>query len=144
MRSFRRQFAIGSMICGGLLTLLGCGQVKEAELAHVAGVVRINGKPAANIMVQFLPKVAEGDPGPTASGTSDEQGGFELTTVEGKLGAVVGLNKVLFIDMEEERAPQGVVPKPPRIPAAMVMIGPMTQEVEVKTDSSPFDFDIKN
>lgn len=146
MRSLRERVAIYSLV--GPLSLIlfsGCGRAeKEPELAHAEGIVKINGQPAANILVQFLPKVKEGDPGPTSAGVTNEEGAFHLETADGKDGAVVGLCKVLFVDMAEERVPQGVTPKPARIPSSMAVPGPRTMEVEVKTENSAFDFDLKN
>ncbi len=117
--------------------------MKDPELAHAEGVVKINGTPAANILVQFLPVVKEGDPGPTSSGTTNEKGEFHVETSDGKLGAVVGPCKVLFIDLMEERVPQGQTAKPPRLPASATMLSAGTQQVEVKYENSPFDFDFK-
>jgi hypothetical protein len=147
MESVRNHSAIVPMICGPLsiiLMLSGCNSKKEAVLATAGGIVKVNGQPAANIMVQFLPKVKEGDPGPTSTAISDEYGAFELATDDGKLGAVVGPCKVLFIDTAEERVPQGKESPPPRIPSSISILGPRTQEVEVRDENPPFEFDIKN
>ncbi|MDB5384401.1 MAG: hypothetical protein JWM11_47 [Planctomycetaceae bacterium] len=108
------------------------------------GILKINGQPAQNILVQFLPVVAKGDPGPTSSGVSNERGEFELEA-GGKTGAVIGPCKVLFVDLNEERVAQGMQPtNPPRIPSEMSIIGPRTREVEVKEENPRFEFDIKN
>ncbi len=136
-----RTFGLSGCIC----LICGCGAApKEAELAHAEGIVKINGVPAANILVQFLPVVGNDDPGPTSSGISDDEGEFHLETADGKPGAVVGPCKVLFIDMTEERVPQGVTPKPPRIPSNTAVVGPHTRQVEVQQENSPFEFDITN
>ncbi len=137
------------MTCGVLsivILLAGCFKtVREARLAPADGIVRINGKPAANILVQFLPDVKPGEPGPTSTGVSNEAGEFELKTADGKLGAVIGRCKVLFVDMAEERVPQGVPQSnPPRVPSTATIIGPRTPEVEVKTENRRFEFDLTN
>lgn len=121
----------------------GCGKtVKEAVLAPAEGTVLINGKPAENILVQFLPQVKPGDPGPTSSGVSDREGRFLLETTDGKQGAVVGPCKVTFVDMTEERVPQGQVAKPSRVPLHLMTLGPGSRDVEVKAENALFDFEI--
>ncbi|MCA9027788.1 MAG: hypothetical protein KDA86_21445 [Planctomycetaceae bacterium] len=124
----------------------GCGsQQPQAELAPAAGVVKINGEPAANILVQFLPQVAEEAPGPTSTGVTSEDGTFEMTTVDGKDGAVVGWCKVVLVDMDEERPAQGVpLTRPPRLPANYSVLSPRTMEVEVKPASEPFIIDVRS
>ena len=147
MRTIHKHLATWCMIWGSstIFLLSGCGKgVVEAELAPAEGLVRINGKPAENILVQFLPVVPDGEPGPTSTGVSNAAGEFELTTTDGKLGAVVGRCKVLLVDMTEERAPQGVEAKPPRIPSNLAVVSPQSREVEVRLTNSPFQFDIQN
>jgi hypothetical protein len=90
---------------------VGCGPT--VKLAPAGGVVLIDGKPAANVAVQFLP---QGVSGPTSFGTTDEQGRFTLKTTDGADGAMVGKHKVTLVDLEEERVPQGqVAKKKPRL-----------------------------
>jgi hypothetical protein len=83
MKSVRKRLSFALTACGciGLIGMSsGCGAPKEAVLAHVDGTVKINGRPAPNILIQFLPIVAKGDPGPTASGISNELGEFEMAS----------------------------------------------------------------
>ncbi len=90
-----------------MLTLSGCGN--KVKLVPVEGVVKIGGKPAANISVQFMPDALKGSSGPTSQGTTDAEGKFRLTTHDGQNGAVPGPHTVILADLEEERAPQGRV-----------------------------------
>jgi len=146
MTPLRRRFVLRFFSLGLLSILIfvcGCGTAKkEAELAPIVGTVKINGKPAANILVQFLPQVAAGDPAPTSTGVSNEQGEYELTTAEGKVGAVVGHCKVLFVDMAEERPPQGIEASPPRISSQLAVLGPRSKEVEVSAEHPIINFDL--
>lgn len=88
------------------LALSGCGP-GEAKVVPAEGVLKIGGKPAANVSVQFLPDVTKGGSGPTSQATTDADGKFRLKTTDGRDGAVPGPHTVLLADLEEERAPQG-------------------------------------
>jgi hypothetical protein len=87
------------------LVLAGCGQ--SYTLVPASGTLKIDGKPAGNIMVQFMPDASKGCEGPTSSGISDASGRFELTTLDNRPGAVVGEHVVLLIDQDEDRPEQG-------------------------------------
>jgi hypothetical protein len=102
----------GLALCGGFV---GCQA--EIELVPASGKVMIDGKPAANIAVQFLPNGLEGTSGPTSHGTSDENGLFSLQTYEGQPGAVPGKHVVMVNDQNAERPAQGQpLTKEPRVP----------------------------
>lgn len=94
--------------------LPGCG--KSVKLVPAAGVLKINGKPAANVNVQFMPDSARGATGPTSYATTGPDGAFALKTYDGQDGAVVGPHQIMLADLDEERPPQGRPPKnPPRL-----------------------------
>ncbi len=69
----------------GLLTLGGCGKGRP-ELGQVAGRVTLDGKPLAGAVVMFFPLAG----GRTASGTTDAQGEYRLTTFGPDDGALLG------------------------------------------------------
>jgi hypothetical protein len=128
-----------------LAALSGCSNTGSVELAPAQGVVTINGQPAANVMVQFLPQVKKGELGPTSSGVSGQKGEFELVTQDGKPGAMVGACKVLLTDMEEERPAQGqTAVKRPRIPSDYTTVNPRTIEVEVKPGGEPITIEVRS
>ena len=111
----QRWLAAGFLI--GLL-LCGCGG-ERVKLVPVEGVVKINGQPAANIAIQFLPDVLKGNKGPTSFASTDEQGKFRLKTYDGRDGAVVGPHRAVLSDLAEERPPQGQPARQgPRLDAA--------------------------
>jgi len=89
--------------------ITGCS--KPVKLVPASGVVMIDGKPAADISIQFLPKEVKGIKQPTSYALTDEQGKFVLRTYEGREGAVPGEHVVLLADTREERPPQGQVAK---------------------------------
>lgn len=110
-----RRAAPAALLLAVALALSGCGGSK-VKLTPVEGVVKIAGKPAANLSVQFLPDVMKGATGPTSYGTTDAEGKFRLKTYDGQDGAVVGAHNVILADLDEERPPQGVpLKKQPRL-----------------------------
>jgi hypothetical protein len=102
----------------GLLAVMqGCGGGgPKFELTPVKGIVRIDGKPAPDVMVQVMPDIAKSAQGPTSQAVSNASGEFTLATIDGKPGAAVGESVAIFIDTVEERPAQGEVGKPPRFP----------------------------
>lgn len=97
-----------------LVPALGCS--KPVKLVPVDGVVRIGGKPAEGVVVQFLPQASDDEKRPSSFGTTGPDGSFQLMTQDGKPGAVEGRHAVLLIDSLEERPAQGTqATKPPRL-----------------------------
>jgi len=100
-----------------LAFLIGCDK-QTANLVPATGIVKIDGKEAENITLQFLPDSVEGETsGPSSFGSSDATGRFNLQTHDGKSGAIPGQHVVMLVDETEERTAQGeAAGKPPRIP----------------------------
>jgi len=105
----RPGFTIASLFGLALLLCLstGCFRGGNYELVPVEGVVTINGEPAENIMVQFMPNALEETEGPTSEAITGPDGKFVLKTVDQREGAVVGRHVVVLFDMEEDRPAQG-------------------------------------
>jgi predicted small lipoprotein YifL len=87
----------------------GCGR-DGPELFPVQGKVTLDGKPLADAGVMFLPA----ETGPSATGTTDSNGHFELMTVN-SIGAIRGTHPVVVakrkyvpIKPGEEPSPGGV------------------------------------
>ncbi len=78
----------------GLLGLLagvaGCSSEDHPAVTPVSGRVMYRGQPVANAHVTFMNESAVR----AATGVTDEQGEFQLTTFETNDGAAPGLNKV--------------------------------------------------
>jgi uncharacterized GH25 family protein len=78
----------------GLTVLPGCG---GPSMAQVKGVVTCKGKPVAEAYVTFSPIPKNADdkhPGKPATGFTDAQGVYELSTYRNYDGAQVGSHKV--------------------------------------------------
>ena len=77
----------------------GCGSGAPV-LAPVKGVVTVNGKTVAGVQVSFKVK----DQPLAASGTTNEKGEYELTTIKPNDGAVVGENQVAIREIPKMAA----------------------------------------
>lgn len=96
-------------------TSIGCGS-SPPKLVPAEGVILIDGEPAADISVQFLPDEIEGEKRPTSYAVTDSEGRFVLKTYEQGNGAVVGGHSVILVDTLEERPEQGQeLTAPPRL-----------------------------
>jgi hypothetical protein len=83
-----------------LITLpLGCGD--DSGLAQVSGIVRHNGQPLANAYVGFWPEEVGVR---AASGSTDANGHYRLTTFRANDGAMVGKYKIM---VRAEEIPEG-------------------------------------
>ena len=81
-----------AMICISL-ALSGCGDNSGPRLAQVTGTVTYQGKPLPGAYVGFAPE----KPGErAASGSTDSQGQYRLTTFTNFDGAVLGKHKVMI------------------------------------------------
>lgn len=74
----------------------GCGESNSYELAPVSGVVTLDGKVVPYTQIVFQPKGSSENmaPGPGSTAFCDDTGKFELRTVRGEPGAVVGMHAV--------------------------------------------------
>lgn len=114
VRSFALRAAGAGVLCTALALAIGCGS--KVKLVPAEGTLKIGGKAAANVAVQFLPDATKGASGPTSYGTTDSEGKFRLKTYDGQDGAVPGPHTVILADHDEERPPQGKpVTKWPRL-----------------------------
>jgi hypothetical protein len=82
------------VVVTGLLSLPGCGQV---SMAPVTGKVTCNGKPVANAAIVFSPvpkKDGDRESGKPATGYTDADGKYTLSTFKNYDGAMVGQHRV--------------------------------------------------
>src|SRR5262249_47532182 len=82
------------VLCVLMLATVGCS--RGPRLAEVEDIVKQNGKPLADVQVEFWP---EGS-GPRSLGVTGTDGRYVLTTDDGKqAGAVVGTHRVVLYDL---------------------------------------------
>jgi hypothetical protein len=130
------------MLCGIALALcLGCGGEQGAQTVPVSGVVTYRGKPLADVNVVFMPRS-----GPPATGVTDAEGKFELTTLD-QTGAVVGTHQVTVtasqgeIDMPLPGQPPAKPKSPIPTKYATAESSGLTAEVKAGEDNQ-FRFDL--
>jgi hypothetical protein len=102
----------------GVVLAFGCGSPK---FAPVSGTVRLNGQPLANAFVTFnpIPKSGSIDGGPTAVGTTDQDGRFTLRVSADQNGALVGMHRVA-ITVVNPQASDARLSRSARAPTAAI------------------------
>ncbi len=79
-------------IFGLIIIILGIGCSGSKKPVKVEGIVKVDGKPTADVLVQFI---SQEKGGRDANGTTDENGVFHLTTFNTNDGALPGSYKVI-------------------------------------------------
>jgi hypothetical protein len=114
------------------VTVLGCGP-SGPETAEVTGLVTFNGQPLPDAAVVFTP-----DNGRLASGVTDSEGRFELSTFGENDGALIGKHIVTITANASYIPtmwpdPPAPPPKGPKIPARYGSPGQSGLEADVKS-----------
>ena len=131
------------LVAAVLLLLSGCGAEEAIPVVAAKGIVRINGTPAANIMVRFVPEGKQETGLISSTGVSDSEGRFQLIASDGREGAIPGQGQILLTDTEEERPAQGeVVTKAPRLPPEYGVLGAGSLTVTV-VEGAEMSVDVK-
>src|SRR4029077_9823795 len=80
------------------LTAASCNS--GLPFAEVTGVLKLDGQPAPDFIVQFVPDTDNNKNGFPSSGTTDAEGRFRLKTNDKspKEGAVIGSHRVVVLD----------------------------------------------
>jgi hypothetical protein len=79
-------------------TLSGCGSGSKLDTIPVGGVVTLDGQPVKNARVRFVPDSP--DKGRPATGDTDANGAFKLSTVQSGDGIIPGAYKVDLSSLE--------------------------------------------
>lgn len=122
-------FAIG-------LLALGCGRSDLPQLGDVEGVVKIDGVPFENAMVQFHNEKG-GRPG---SGVTDKDGKYKLQYNEEYSGTKVGPSRVEITTIW----PEGEPPPGKKDPILPKYNAKSELKEEVKPGKNTFNFDLKS
>ncbi len=121
--------------------LAGCGGNKNPATYPVKGTVKFNGQPLPDVIVTFFP--TEGRP---ASGMTDAQGNYTLTTFDPGDGALPGSHKVTVAEPAPKMAEGDYsvpVPKPPRFPVKYTDQIQTDLKAEVKAGENDIPIELK-
>ena len=139
--SFRKFLALG-IVLGASTWLAGCGGAGDApEKVAAGGTVTVDGKPIPGLSIGFIPTS-----GKLATGETDDQGNFTLTTDEPGDGAVVGSYSVAISKIQEvTEAMPGMdgYKKPTPPPFAKKYTDAKTSGLTATVDSDPSKNDFK-
>ena len=128
-----------------IVAAIGCGGVGDApKTVAVTGIVTYQGKPMPNLSVGFIPET-----GMLASGITDAEGRFDMTTSAPGDGAIPGLHKVAINFVPEqvpempgfpgtENAPESPIPTK----YADVSTSGLTATVDQDSSKNDFTFDL--
>jgi hypothetical protein len=143
--------ALRRMVLLSLLTATaGCGSDDGPTLARVQGTVKHDNKPLANALVVFLPET----PGAlSASGTTDNEGYYQLMTRSPGDGVLIGKHRVTVMargpdqKLPEDQNPTGLpggnfVPGDPLIPEKYFSPETSGLTAEVKSGKNTLDFEL--
>lgn len=125
-----------AVVLGLLMIVAGCqSPPKDApQLAVVKGTVQHAGKAVAGAIVTFYPDGTRSTKGPSASGQTNAEGEFVLTSSANQQGAVVGFHKVTIVCEQMGSRPQSAAPAvgaPCRIPIKYGSLATTTLTAEV-------------
>jgi hypothetical protein len=108
----------------------GCGKSWTMN-GQVEGTATLDGKPLADVVVEFIPDADPKVQAPISHGTTDEKGHFVLSCVNSKSGAVVGKHNVI-IRVGRSESPDGK--KPPSVPEQYTFVAKTPLKLEVTAD----------
>jgi hypothetical protein len=108
------QLLLVATVLGGAF---GCGQnIDGFTYQPVSGRVTVNGQPQTGLKVVFVPQHGRLESGSPSVGVTNEEGLYELKTLDGLTGAAVGDHLVSISSEEIDPDTQAVV-RSERIPA---------------------------
>lgn len=112
----------------------GCGEESPSdtpELGSVSGIVTMDGKPLANVVVTFEP-----ESGKPSFGGTDAEGHYNLVYSKNESGAKIGLNTVRITTPTEGPEDKGKDPVPAKFNTKS------TLKKEVKAGSNEINFEL--
>jgi len=121
----------------------GCGPPFNKK---VEGVVTLDGKPLANVLVQFVPLGSTGAQRPISSGTTDADGSFKLTSGKNKNGAIIGKHKVVIMEASRrtrEGRIDGARGLDLDLPLEYSSAADSPIEVDVTSDKHTYEFNLR-
>jgi hypothetical protein len=139
-----------AVLAGGLMALAGCAPAPPATVP-VSGIVTIDGKPAAGILVQYNPDFNTGGKVVASSGVTGADGRYTLKTDAGLPGALIGKHKIVLIDNEFANGAEDANGNPikptkklvNRIPQQYLAAGSTPAEMIVSADKTDYPIEVR-
>jgi hypothetical protein len=138
---------VRTVVLSVLAACIGCGP--GYKLAPVSGTLKVNGKLRPDAHITFEPVVKEGKRGPPSAGITDAAGKYQLKTIDGDMGAVVGKHRVSVITASAAQvtnpSSDEADPKKPKevFPPKYNTKSELTADVSAEgTDAADFDLPI--
>lgn len=123
--------ACAILVIAACVVLPGCAKPGRAPTAAAAGKLSAGGTPLSGVNVTFTPAG-----GRSATGTTDGEGKFSLSTFAPGDGAVPGKHRVTLslkaADVPMPGTPEAAAYKPPALPFAKKYAGLSTTDLEVE------------
>jgi len=110
----------------------GCGRSDLPELGRVRGTVTLDGKPVPGLGVAFYPLSG----GRQALATTDENGRFDLTFVDGVPGAKTGTNEVTFFWPDPDVPPSVRLPAKYNVQKLTFDVNPGDNKFDIELNSN--------
>lgn len=129
-----RKSLMVACLSGAAVLMTGCSRSKYPPLGKVHGVVTLDGKPLADIMVNFQPV----SPGRSSVGITSGEGRYELSFTESAAGAVVGAHEVTFSQVADGNNSQVAKNGSLNVPSYLTK----KRSVAVKAGLNEFDFEL--
>jgi hypothetical protein len=134
----------------GTMVLSSPGCRRQPPMGVVSGTLRLDGRPAANVLVTFLPDPAKGTKGPRSAAATDAQGRYQLRCDDQRDGAVQGWHRVVIEDLalysmpRDENPPRTKAPPRSRIPPVYCDPRQTPLQVEVSQGPQAHDIDVSS
>ena len=128
-----RYLGVWAMLVAGAIA--GCGgddggKIKPPPMGNVKGTIKLDDKPLANAVVEFIPATARG-----SSGKTDSNGVYTLMYDQATKGAAVGEHTVKIMGRTEAGTPE---PVPAKFNERSEL------KATVKAGDNTFDFALKS
>jgi len=133
-------------VLASLIVSAGCAP--DTPLGEVEGTVRLDGRPAGQMLVSFLPDPERGTRGPRSVAATDAQGRYRLRSDDQRDGAAIGWHRVVIEDLaayatpREERSSRAQAITASRIPRLYSGASETPLRFEVKPGSQTIDLDL--
>jgi hypothetical protein len=117
---------------GLALTVAGCG---SSKLAEVKGKVTCHGKPVGDAFITFNPvpsSETDREAGKPATGSTDPEGNYTLSTYTAHDGALIGKHEVTVA--LDDTNPARCLPRPDRLKRVKFEVKPGSNQCDIEID----------